>query len=98
MRHKHYEVIVAWAEGKKIQIKTFDGQWVDWDHNTAPCFSAHIEHRIKPELKPDVCLYLNRDASNCWYESRNNLHYGYDVIKIIRDGETWKIKSAEVIK
>ena len=42
-RHKHCEVIKAWAEGAEIQVKGSDG-WED----TTPLWHSHNEYRIKP--------------------------------------------------
>lgn len=51
-RHKHYDVIVAWAEGKPIQYKQPNSEkWID---QVAPTFALgwHNDHeyRIKPEV------------------------------------------------
>ena len=46
-RHKHADVIIAWANGEDIEVKNPDGKWVTlgiqhpwWDAN---------EYRIKPK-------------------------------------------------
>lgn len=91
MKHKHYDVIVAWAEGKQIQVKTCNGKWEDI-HN--PRFDA-MEYRIKSEY---IVGYVP-----VFYEF-NDLkkvkeHYkDCDVVKITRDIETEKIKSVEVVE
>ena len=50
-RHKHADVIIAWAEGKAVQV---------WDEGTSrwydikgkfPLFNEDREHRIKPPAK-----------------------------------------------
>lgn len=54
--HKHYDLILAWAAGAKIQCKTGNNTWVDcfrspeWDINT--------EYRIKPEPEKYAAVYL----------------------------------------
>lgn len=45
-RHKHAEVIKAWADGEKIQYHDTK-EWVDCPVN--PSFSAWIDYRVKPE-------------------------------------------------
>lgn len=46
MKHVHYDVIVAHAEGKKIQRwSTECGCWLDVDE---PPFHAHMRFRVKP--------------------------------------------------
>lgn len=50
-RHKHYEVIRAWCDGKPIQYNNdLGGGWFDYEHNSnhAPSFSDHVYYRIKP--------------------------------------------------
>ena len=57
MKHKHYECIVAFAEGKKIQYKLpSDIQWFDC-HNT-PVWYLDTEYRIKPEPQEQEPQYL----------------------------------------
>lgn len=62
-RHKHADVIIAWAEGKDVQV---------WDENTKrwhdivgkfPLFNEDREHRIKPPAKKyRVALFNNSSA------------------------------------
>lgn len=44
-KHKHYDLILAWAKGHKIQVLLGE-QWVDTD---GPTWAKDIEYRIKPE-------------------------------------------------
>jgi hypothetical protein len=47
-KHKHYDVIVAWAAGEEIQY--FWGfQWRDWEETSCPGFAGTAEWRIKPK-------------------------------------------------
>jgi len=47
-KHRHYDVIVAWAAGEEIQY--FWGfQWRDWEETTCPAFTGTAEWRIKPK-------------------------------------------------
>jgi len=89
--HKHAEVIKAWADGAKIQGKEDDGVWVDikcpnWDWD---------EYRIKPEPKPDTVQYIGIDKYSMRWDSTNVA--GRTNLKLTFDGETGKLKSAEVI-
>ena len=54
MKHKHAEIIKAWADGAKIQYK-WSGEWCDWKAETAPEFNPLKDYRIKPE-KPEIQL------------------------------------------
>ena len=46
MRHKHADIIHAWAEGADIEIKNEDGEWV---LQIYPLFYPRDEYRIKPK-------------------------------------------------
>jgi hypothetical protein len=57
MKHKHYDCIVAWAEGKTIQFKKFEskdfaGTWTDIRY---PSWDSRNEYRIKPESTCPRC-------------------------------------------
>ena len=103
MRHKHADLIHAWADGAQIQWESHYGDWIDENY---PDWSEHNNYRVKPEPKPDVVFYqgmtLNyfADGDNCpkatiFHKERlsENLN-----VKFTFDAETGDIKSAEVIK
>jgi hypothetical protein len=46
-RHKHYDVIHAWAEGEKIESRL--NAECEWGENTNPSWNEGIEYRIKPK-------------------------------------------------
>ena len=48
-RHKHYDTIVAWAEGKTIEMKLKSGVWSECGPMIA--WLNHAEYRVKPEPK-----------------------------------------------
>ena len=49
-RHKHADVIIAWAEGKDVQVRNpIEGSWLDLTIST-PKFTDE-EYRIKPLAK-----------------------------------------------
>ena len=92
--HKHAAIIKAWADGALIQERfkgdgkwhSFDDIWMDDDE---------WEYRIKPEPTPDVVRLLMAE-----------LHHGCTSIymtntltnlKLTFDGETGKLKAAEVL-
>lgn len=58
MKHKHYDLIVAWANGEPVQhYSEKDNKWID---NTRPTWSLECEWRIKPKeefLKYKVALF-----------------------------------------
>jgi len=45
-RHLHADLIIAWANGAKIEYKNRDGDWVKTPN---PDWYTDIEYRIKPE-------------------------------------------------
>lgn len=57
-KHKHCDLIVAWANGAKIEY-SYDG--VYWTNVETPAWNANVFHRIKPEPKPDIVMYGNID-------------------------------------
>jgi len=90
-RHKHYETIVAWAEGKEIQFRAKPSDvWNDfktWD--AAPTFHSELQYRIKPE--PDVVVELKAYFDGeTWISCDPNL-------RLIFDGEDGRLIKAEVI-
>ena len=46
MRHKHYDCIVAWAEGKKIEVSSDGNFWRDIDK---PAWYETAKYRIQKE-------------------------------------------------
>ena len=98
--HKHSELIKAWADGAEIEYREYptSGPWHARDN---PNWLDHVEYRIKP--KPDVVQKVKM-----WAEGKVQtsvlLRYSsvsYDVegsnLKLTFDGETGKLKSAEVV-
>lgn len=46
-RHKHADIIHAWAEGAEVQFKDLSGKWIDLVDS--PRFFEDTEYRIKPK-------------------------------------------------
>lgn len=57
MKHKHADLIHAWADGARIQLKlnTTNGSWVD---DPTPYWTETTEYRIKPGEKKPVVRWL----------------------------------------
>ena len=94
MRHKHYDVIVAWAEGKEIQCWSKVSK--EWFDDEQPFWFKDYEYRIKPESKPDVVIRESLVLSSDWDEVIFSLRQTPNII-LHFDGETGKLKQAEVI-
>lgn len=52
-KHKHYDCIVAWAEGKEIEVRA-PGQYWGPMVVANPVWKLEDEYRIKPEPKADL--------------------------------------------
>ena len=98
--HKHHDLIVAWAKGAQIQYKD-KGTW--YACAPQPAWTPSTRYRIKPEPKPKFILYVSvgecrpgaglPDVGQWAAYSKNP----YNNVKLIFDGETGKLKKAEVI-
>lgn len=97
MKHKHYDMIVAWAEGKTVQ--NFNDRRMCWEDLTGdPYWIDSFQYRIKPEPKPDVPQYFCVDS---W---GHNIRLPYPHtnmdkpnLLLVFEPETGKLKSAEVL-
>jgi hypothetical protein len=100
MKHKHYDCIVAWAEGKTVQ--NFNDRRMCWEDITGdPYWVDSFQYRIKPEPKPDVVRNITVEATGrCGEEFVQVFQSGifcFPNLHLTFDGETGKLKSAEVI-
>jgi len=65
-RHKHADVIIAWANGEDVEQRNLDSdRWfpVKAEH---PIWYAHAEYRIKPKIvkkQANVAVYKLKDGS-----------------------------------
>jgi len=56
--YKHYDIVIAWMQGKVIQVKDSIGKWLtvknchDKGVTMLPTFDKDFEYRIKPEPCP----------------------------------------------
>lgn len=72
MKHRNYDVIVAWAEGKTVQVRYGPNShiWIDaLPQKNAPNFNDEkVEWRIKPQpIIIKYCLALMRYKSEEYY-------------------------------
>lgn len=90
--HKHAALIKAWADGAEIEMKNGE-EWMQVNPN----WSEFNKYRIKPEPKPDIVV-LRQVA---WVESVTSSYFTTYTdnfnVKFTFDGETGKLKSAEVL-
>jgi hypothetical protein len=94
MKHKHADLIHAWADGAQIQ-------WLDSNYDWcniagAPSWSTETTYRIKPEPKPDVVVEYGFEVYGIALHSDKNSLIPKN-LRLTFDGETGKLKSAEVL-
>jgi len=106
--HKHAAVLRAIADGRDVQWRSVHmGHWNELSVGYySPITHQDLEWRIKPEPKPDVVRYVNlyacRSAEEFIHEQSALITAQatpgtLGTIKYIKDGETGKLKSAEVL-
>lgn len=107
-KHVHYDLIVAWAKGAKIQGRYLGG--AGWADKTAPDWDPQWMYRIKPEPEPDQVIYAHVKQQGVrsavvWTTSVHNWNldgkpaYSQPVnAKIVFDGETGELKAIELVK
>jgi len=106
MRHKHADLIHAWAEGAEIEYKPVDVSiWKDCGDLEPSWGNDFFEYRIKPEKKPDIVrytnIYANGTVGNDYrFIEEAKLKSANDAIghiKYVICGETGKLIKAEVL-
>jgi hypothetical protein len=102
MKHKHADLIKQWADGAQIQTLQGNGQWSDREH---PLWADGMLYRIKPEPKADVIRNFYLESNLLLGLRFSQAHTPTDLrgrefncIRCTFDGETGKLKSAEVLK
>jgi hypothetical protein len=96
--HKHAEVIKAWADGAEIQSRRRNND--EWCDTPSPSWYKDTEYRIKQEPKPDHVYYgvFEMNGSMLLESCFTKVKDDGDELKLTFDGETGKLKSAEVIE
>ena len=85
----HSDLIKLWADGFDVQAKQCDGKWIAC---YAPMWMENSEYRIRPAPKPDVVRSFEISKDGTVWLGPTNAN-----IKLTFDGETGKLKSAEVL-
>lgn len=97
--HKHKDMIIAWANGEEIQIYSKISKcWMPV--SDVPYWEKDYEYRIKPEPKTDHIYYgmFVMDGSGVLGSAFTKIQDKGDELKLTFDGETGKLKAAEVLK
>lgn len=95
MKHKHYDSIIAWANGAKIQDRAFPH--FEWRDSLNPSWWISFEYRIKPEPKPDCRVSLRLIRLEGGGFELDHDPWKKDNFIATFDGETGKLKSVELI-
>ena len=100
MKHKHYDCIVAWAEGKTVQ--NFNDRRMCWEDITGdPYWVNDFQYRIKPEPKPDVVKIFYLESNPLlglrFSEEINPVQEKTKRIRCTFDGETYILKAVEML-
>ena len=93
--HKHAELIKAWADGAEIEVEHISYGWVN---APSPRWLDHAVYRIKSEPKPDVVEQYVAKKDSKYGCVRIAEHWEKENLKLTFDGETGKLKAAEVLK
>ena len=93
--HRHAEAIRAWADGAQIEVNSHKDIWSIVDH---PSWSLDNNYRVDFPPKPDQTLYFNigrYGANKIEFWQRELCAPN---IAATFDGETFRLKSVEVLK
>jgi hypothetical protein len=77
MKHKHAELIKAWADGAIIEEYRINlDQWIE--PKPYPIWDSRLQYRIKPEPKPDTHIHYrynqdHRTFTECYVGQRGDL-------------------------
>lgn len=89
-KHKHYDVIVAFANGETIQEQDWEGKWKDV---ATPKFHPFSLYRVKPKDRVLSFRVELSDSGEYAYTSFD----GQENLRLTFDQATKTLKSAEVI-
>jgi hypothetical protein len=91
MKNKHYDIIMAWANGETIEVYLSDKQI--WYTLSSPSWFDSAEYRIKPTPTPDVV----REVLLVNSLSAGPLLYAASLLEcncvLVFDGDTGKLKA-----
>lgn len=90
--HKHAALIKAWADGAEIEY--LDSEPSEWRTIISPVWHEDKYYRIKP--KPDVVMYGYAETKGICRFSMYRVDK--DNLKLTCDGDTGKLKAAEVLQ
>lgn len=98
MKHPHFDLICEWAAdtSRVVQCKQTDGTWYETNN---PNWNPSVQYRFKPTPKPDVvqeCKIFRMGGNILWNTDTGTVDGAN--LRLHYDGETGKLKDAEVLK
>jgi hypothetical protein len=96
MKHKHADLIHAWADGARIEY--LDKQNGVWEETTNPWWEETATYRIKPEVRE----YFFEELVHITWSKDFCIKIGFSEgqkpnLKLLFDADTGKLISAEVL-
>ena len=92
-KHKHYDCIVAWAEGK--QIERLDEEFNEWVLDLNPMWHLNRKYRIKKEPVIEVKYFVNCGFNEICYKEVAPQDGKWDLKITYQDGKAVKAEVAE---
>ena len=93
--HRHAEIIKEFVNGKECEYYIpYSDKWEEI--NFLADFDTRHTVRIKPDPKPDIVRYTSIGLD--YADDASERKFPTDNLKLTFDGETGKLKLAEVIK
>ena len=77
MKHKHAELIHAWADGAVIQHQVDTGEW---EYTHTPRWFNDVVYRIKPQEKPPVVRWLWAFKTRSGWQSTSSFYTDSEVV------------------
>jgi len=94
MRHKHYETIIAWANGAEVEM--YDLYKDTWYSVDSPTWFGSVEYRVKPQPMPDIVheglVHLSGWSGPMLYAASPTEAN----VVFVFDGETGKLKQCTI--
>jgi len=94
MKHKHYDLIIAWANDCSLKVQYRETDEVRWYDTASPSFAENLEYRIKP--KPPVVRYMRVSLGQTYFQ--HEIEADVDNIKLTFDGESGSLLSVEKLQ
>ena len=90
-KHKHFDLIVAWAAGAEIQY--FDEKTWSWiDCVGSPVWNTNVQYQIKTNHKQDIITYRYIGYTNTLTDTID------PNVKLVFDGSTKELIEIELLK